>query len=60
MQQKVERCDLLKMDKSQKNIVEAFKNSGNGVLFAISPFWEGVDCPGDILSSLIIVNLPFK
>lgn len=50
---------LLKMDKSQKNIVEAFKNSGNGVLFATGSFWEGVDCPGDILSSLIIVNLPF-
>ncbi|HEY9059580.1 MAG TPA: ATP-dependent DNA helicase [Pseudobacteroides sp.] len=50
---------LLKMDKSQRNIVEAFKNSGNGVLFATGSFWEGVDCPGDILSSLIIVNLPF-
>ncbi|WP_010249646.1 ATP-dependent DNA helicase [Acetivibrio cellulolyticus] len=50
---------LLKMDKSQKNIVDAFKNSGNGVLFATGSFWEGVDCPGDILSSLIIVNLPF-
>lgn len=49
----------LKMDKSEKNIVEAFKNSGNGVLFATGSFWEGVDCPGDILSSLIIVNLPF-
>ncbi len=50
---------ILKMDKSQKNIVEAFKKSGNGVLFATGSFWEGVDCPGDILSSLIVVNLPF-
>lgn len=50
---------VLKMDKSEKNIVETFKNSINGVLFATGPFWEGVDCPGDILSALIIVNLPF-
>ncbi len=50
---------VLKMDKSEKNIVEAFKNSRNSVLFATGSFWEGVDCPGDILSSLIIVNLPF-
>lgn len=50
---------VLKMDKSEKNIVEAFKRSENGVLFATGSFWEGVDCPGDILSSLIVVNLPF-
>jgi ATP-dependent DNA helicase DinG len=50
---------VLKMDKSEKNIVEAFKRSENGVLFATGSFWEGVDCPGDIISSLIVVNLPF-
>lgn len=50
---------LFKMDKSEKNIVDAYKRSKNGVLFATGSFWEGVDCPGDILSSLIIVNLPF-
>jgi len=33
--------------------------SGNGVLFAAGSMWEGVDLPGDILSSLIIVKLPF-
>ncbi|WP_338433341.1 ATP-dependent DNA helicase [Clostridium tyrobutyricum] len=53
------RYPVMKMDKSEKNIVETFKNSKNGVLFATGSFWEGVDCPGDILSSLIIVNLPF-
>ena len=50
---------IIKMDKSVKNIVETFKRSRNGVLFATGSFWEGVDCPGDILSSLIIVNMPF-
>jgi ATP-dependent DNA helicase DinG len=50
---------LIKMDKGTKNAIQAFKKSQNGVLFASGAFWEGVDCPGDILSSVIIVNLPF-
>ena len=50
---------VLKMEKREKHTVAAFKKSGNGVLFATGSFWEGVDCSGDILSSLIIVNLPF-
>ena len=31
----------------------------NSVLFAAGSCWEGVDFPGDRVSSLIIVNLPF-
>lgn len=31
----------------------------NGVLFAAGSCWEGVDFPGDMVSSLIIVKLPF-
>ena len=49
----------IKMEKTTNNIVSDFKKSRNGVLFATGAFWEGVDCPGDILSSVIIVNLPF-
>ena len=36
-----------------------FKNLGNAVLFAAGSCWEGVDFPGDMVSSLIIVRLPF-
>jgi ATP-dependent DNA helicase DinG len=36
-----------------------FKNLDNAVLFAAGACWEGVDFPGDIVSSLIIVKLPF-
>ncbi len=36
-----------------------FKKMGNAVLFAAGSCWEGVDFPGDRVSSLIIVRLPF-
>ena len=36
-----------------------FKKQENAVLFAAGACWEGVDFPGDMVSSLIIVRLPF-
>ena len=36
-----------------------FKQTDNAVLFAAGSCWEGVDFPGDMVSSLIIVKLPF-
>lgn len=50
---------LIKMSRSNKTAITQFKSSGNGVLFASGSMWEGVDCAGDILSSVIIVRLPF-
>lgn len=50
---------LFMMGKGQLNALELYKNSGNGILFASDSAGEGVDLPGDILSSLIIVKLPF-
>lgn len=50
---------LIKMSRSNKTAITQFKNSGNGVLFASGSMWEGVDCAGDVLSSVIIVRLPF-
>ncbi len=40
--------------------LEAFRSLKNGVLLACGSCWEGIDLPGDILSSLIIVRLPFS
>ncbi|MBN2794154.1 MAG: hypothetical protein JXR88_02015 [Clostridia bacterium] len=40
-------------------ILEAFKASGKGVLLATGSMWECINIPGDILSHLIIVKLPF-
>ncbi|MCR5724783.1 MAG: DEAD/DEAH box helicase family protein [Treponema sp.] len=40
-------------------LLSAFKNDRASVLFATDSFWEGVDVPGDSLSQVVIVKLPF-
>jgi ATP-dependent DNA helicase DinG len=50
---------LFRLDKGGVNEIERFKKSKNGVLFASGALWEGIDIPGDSLSMLIIVKLPF-
>jgi len=50
---------MFRLDKGGIMEIERFKNSGNGVLFASGAMWEGIDIPGDALSMLIIVKLPF-
>ena len=40
--------------------IKRFKKMSNAVLFASGSCWEGVDFPGDMVSSLIIVRLPFS
>jgi ATP-dependent DNA helicase DinG len=47
------------LERSTSAAIEQYKESGNGVLFACGSMWTGIDCPGDILSLLIIVKLPF-
>ena len=39
--------------------VEQFKRCENAVLLAGGPCWEGVDFPGDLVSLLVVVRLPF-
>lgn len=51
--------DTICMTRSNKNAITDFKKSKNGILFASGSMWEGVDCVGDCLSSVIIVRLPF-
>ncbi len=46
-------------DDDRFRLLSAFKNDLSSVLFATSSFWEGVDVPGDSLSQVIIVKLPF-
>ncbi len=40
-------------------LLDAFKASGNGCLFGVQSFWEGVDVPGEALSCVVIDRLPF-
>ena len=50
---------IYRLERGSTSGLEQFKQSQNGVLFASGAFWEGVDIPGDKLSLLIIVRLPF-
>ena len=40
--------------------MKKFKEETSSVLFATDSFWEGVDVPGESLSHVIIVKLPFS
>jgi ATP-dependent DNA helicase DinG len=40
-------------------LLRQFKTEGANVLFGTDSFWQGVDVPGQALSSVIIVRLPF-
>lgn len=50
---------MFRLYRNDVTVLSRFKASGNGVLFATGSLWEGIDMPGDILSMLIIVKLPF-
>ena len=41
-------------------LLEKFKKEKSSVLYATESFWEGVDVPGESLSQVIIVKLPFS
>ncbi len=46
------------MPRSQ--MLEEFRTTPRSVLFGTDTFWMGVDVPGDALSNVIIVKLPFS
>ena len=50
---------LFLMGKGRLTALDDFRRSRNGVLFASDSAGEGIDLAGDILSSLIVVRLPF-
>ena len=50
---------LYRMGKGRLDALAAFRKSGNGILCASDSAGEGIDLAGDVLSSLIIVRLPF-
>jgi ATP-dependent DNA helicase DinG len=41
-------------------MVDAFKADIDSVIFGADSFWQGVDVPGEALSNVIIVRLPFS
>lgn len=44
---------------SSSALLETFRTTDHAVLLGTKAFWEGVDVPGEKLSVLIIVKLPF-
>ena len=44
---------------SPNALLENFKTSEKAVLLGTRSFWEGVDIPGEDLSALVIIKLPF-
>lgn len=44
---------------SPHSLLESFRTTERAVLLGTRAFWEGVDVPGEALSVLVIVKLPF-
>jgi len=44
---------------SPNTLLETFREADKAILLGTKAFWEGVDIPGDALSILVIVKLPF-
>jgi len=44
---------------SPHSLLETFRSSERAVLLGTRAFWEGIDIPGEPLSVLVIVKLPF-
>jgi ATP-dependent DNA helicase DinG len=45
---------------SRIRLLKSFRQFNNSVLFGTNSFWEGVDVPGDALTAVIVVRLPFS
>ncbi len=44
---------------SREALLESFKSTEKAVLMGTRSFWQGIDIPGDDLSAVVIVRLPF-
>jgi len=45
---------------SRMKLLKSFQRFNKSVLFGTNSFWEGVDVPGDALSAVVMVRLPFS
>ncbi|MEM7132420.1 MAG: helicase C-terminal domain-containing protein [Chloroflexota bacterium] len=44
---------------SRRHLLQAFRANHRSVLLGTRTFWEGIDLPGNVLTTLLIVRLPF-
>lgn len=52
------RYPIVHQNRADATLLERFKRDKRSVLLGTA-FWEGIDIPGDTLSSVVIVKLPF-
>ncbi|WP_075617699.1 ATP-dependent DNA helicase DinG [Paenisporosarcina indica] len=45
---------------SRMKLLKSFQRFNKSVLFGTNSFWEGVDVPGEALSAVVMVRLPFS
>jgi Rad3-related DNA helicase len=50
---------LLQGEAPKEYLVEQFQATPNSVLMGVKTFWQGVDIPGEALSCVVLVKLPF-
>ncbi|MBN8217780.1 MAG: DEAD/DEAH box helicase family protein [Spirochaetes bacterium] len=50
---------LAQGDAPRNRLLDEFRGAAPTVLLGVNSFWEGVDVPGEALSCLVIVKLPF-
>jgi DNA polymerase-3 subunit epsilon/ATP-dependent DNA helicase DinG len=48
------------LDGTRRQLLGQFQESPRNILLGTSSFWEGIDVPGDALSCVVIVRLPFR
>ncbi len=48
------------IDGSRSRLLDEFREGGRSALFGSLSFWEGIDVPGNALTCVIIVKLPFS
>jgi DNA polymerase III epsilon subunit family exonuclease len=48
------------IDGGRAQLLQHFRTTPQAVLFGTASFWEGVDLPGEMLTCLVIVKLPFQ
>jgi predicted DnaQ family exonuclease/DinG family helicase len=48
------------LDGTRRQLLAQFQEHPRSILLGSSSFWEGIDVPGDALSCVVIVRLPFR
>jgi ATP-dependent DNA helicase DinG len=48
------------LDGTRRQLLQRFQDDPRAILLGTSSFWEGIDVPGDALSCVVIVRLPFR